>query len=54
MFYMVTDELEVSIGNHGGGIAAEINNKLREGKGNGMVLHVLEGIDIFVTGFAVY
>jgi len=54
MFDMVTNEFEVSISDHGGGISAKVNNKLREGKGNGMVLHVLEGIDIFVTGFAVY
>jgi len=54
MFYMVTNKFEVSIDDHGGGIAAKIDNKLREGKGNGMVLHVLEGIYIFVTGFAVY
>lgn len=50
---VITDEFEVTISNHGGGISAKVNNELREGKGDGMVMHVLEGIYVFVARFAV-
>jgi len=53
MFDVVTNEFEVTIGDHGGGISAKVNDKLRECEGNGVILHVFQWIDIFVAGFAV-